>query len=282
MATIKVPPVLRPSVGGEKEVSASGETVGAVLHDLAEQHPATQDAAVRRRRVAQPLRQRVPQRRGRAGARRARHRRRRVRHAGDPAGHGRRVIRPARADEAPALVVGLRVAVRPARARSRRSGTPSAPPRGSRAAIASDDAEVLVADVDGAVVGICTVYLDIESVRFGRRAWVEDLAVRPRPPLGGPRQGAARRRQGLGPRARRDAPGARLRPRRAPTRTASTSASSRAGARSASAGRSRLPPRRVRPRRAWPAAAAAAGTRRRRPPRRRRTPRRSGTPGGSR
>ena len=43
MATIKVPPVLRPSVGGEKEVSASGETVGAVLHDLAEQHPATQE-----------------------------------------------------------------------------------------------------------------------------------------------------------------------------------------------------------------------------------------------
>ncbi len=42
MATIKVPPVLRPSVGGEKEVSASGDTVGAVLHDLAERHPATQ------------------------------------------------------------------------------------------------------------------------------------------------------------------------------------------------------------------------------------------------
>ena len=43
MATIKVPPVLRPSVGGEKEVSASGDTVGAVLHDLASQHPATSE-----------------------------------------------------------------------------------------------------------------------------------------------------------------------------------------------------------------------------------------------
>jgi sulfur-carrier protein len=42
MATIKVPPVLRPSVGGEKEISATGDTVGAVLHDLAEQHPATE------------------------------------------------------------------------------------------------------------------------------------------------------------------------------------------------------------------------------------------------
>jgi len=42
MATIKSPPVLRPSVGGEKEVTAGGDTIGAVLQSLAEQHPATQ------------------------------------------------------------------------------------------------------------------------------------------------------------------------------------------------------------------------------------------------
>ena len=42
MATIKIPPVLRPSVGGEKEVAADGENVGAVLRALADQHPATQ------------------------------------------------------------------------------------------------------------------------------------------------------------------------------------------------------------------------------------------------
>ena len=42
MATIKIPPVLRPSVGGEKEVQASGDDVGALLSRLAEQHPATQ------------------------------------------------------------------------------------------------------------------------------------------------------------------------------------------------------------------------------------------------
>jgi molybdopterin synthase sulfur carrier subunit len=42
MATIKIPPVLRPSVGGDKEVQAGGETIGAVLQSLAEQHPATQ------------------------------------------------------------------------------------------------------------------------------------------------------------------------------------------------------------------------------------------------
>ena len=42
MATIKIPPVLRPSVGGEKEVAAAGDNVGAVLRALAEEHPATQ------------------------------------------------------------------------------------------------------------------------------------------------------------------------------------------------------------------------------------------------
>ncbi|HEX4837660.1 MAG TPA: ubiquitin-like small modifier protein 1 [Solirubrobacteraceae bacterium] len=41
MATIKIPPVLRPSVGGEREVNASGENVGELLHDLADSHPAT-------------------------------------------------------------------------------------------------------------------------------------------------------------------------------------------------------------------------------------------------
>ncbi|HEX3435031.1 MAG TPA: ubiquitin-like small modifier protein 1 [Solirubrobacteraceae bacterium] len=41
MATIKIPPVLRASVGGEKQVSAAGDDVGAVLKDLAANHPAT-------------------------------------------------------------------------------------------------------------------------------------------------------------------------------------------------------------------------------------------------
>jgi sulfur-carrier protein len=42
MAVIRVPPVLRPSVGGEREVSAHGESVGEVLRSLAEAHPATE------------------------------------------------------------------------------------------------------------------------------------------------------------------------------------------------------------------------------------------------
>jgi GNAT superfamily N-acetyltransferase len=31
----------------------------------------------------------------------------------------------------------------------------------------------------GEVIGICTVYIDIQSVRYGLRGWVEDLAVAP-------------------------------------------------------------------------------------------------------
>ena len=81
--------MLRPSVGGEKEVQAGGDDVGAVLRALAEQHPATQqqlfgaDGQLNRYvnvylndedvRVLDGLDTTV-----------------RVRHAGDPAGHGRR------------------------------------------------------------------------------------------------------------------------------------------------------------------------------------------------
>jgi GNAT superfamily N-acetyltransferase len=46
-------------------------------------------------------------------------------------------------------------------------------------ALRSDGAEVIVADVDGRVAGFCTVYDEFDSVRFGHRAWVEDLAVDP-------------------------------------------------------------------------------------------------------
>ena len=43
MSTIKIPPVLRSSTGGEKEVSADGDDVGDVLRALAERHPATRE-----------------------------------------------------------------------------------------------------------------------------------------------------------------------------------------------------------------------------------------------
>lgn len=34
-----------------------------------------------------------------------------------------------------------------------------------------------MAMLDGRLVGLCTAYDDIESVRFRRRVWVEDFAV---------------------------------------------------------------------------------------------------------
>jgi GNAT superfamily N-acetyltransferase len=48
-----------------------------------------------------------------------------------------------------------------------------------RLAIESDGAVVLVATLGDELIGLCTAYDDIESVRFGRRVWVEDLAVHP-------------------------------------------------------------------------------------------------------
>jgi len=45
--------------------------------------------------------------------------------------------------------------------------------------IASAQSELLVAEQAGRLAGLCSVYLDIRSVRFGQRAWVEDLAVDP-------------------------------------------------------------------------------------------------------
>ena len=42
MSTVKIPPVLRASVGGAKELEASGASVGDVLRSLAAQHPATE------------------------------------------------------------------------------------------------------------------------------------------------------------------------------------------------------------------------------------------------
>jgi GNAT superfamily N-acetyltransferase len=56
-------------------------------------------------------------------------------------------------------------------------------PELARAAIADaiedQSAAVLVAEHRGELLGLCTAYLDLNSVRFGPRCWVEDLAVSP-------------------------------------------------------------------------------------------------------
>ncbi|HEX3173278.1 MAG TPA: MoaD/ThiS family protein [Solirubrobacterales bacterium] len=42
MATIRIPPVLRPQTGGEPEVEAEGGSVGEVLRTLTSAHPDTE------------------------------------------------------------------------------------------------------------------------------------------------------------------------------------------------------------------------------------------------
>jgi MoaD family protein len=42
MPTVKIPPVLRSSTGGAKEVLAEGENVREVLRQLSQEHPATE------------------------------------------------------------------------------------------------------------------------------------------------------------------------------------------------------------------------------------------------
>lgn len=43
MSTVKIPPVLRESVGGNRSLSAQGATVNEVLADLFANHPALRD-----------------------------------------------------------------------------------------------------------------------------------------------------------------------------------------------------------------------------------------------
>jgi molybdopterin synthase sulfur carrier subunit len=42
MATVRIPPVLRAAVGGEKELTADGSSVAEILRSVADQHPETQ------------------------------------------------------------------------------------------------------------------------------------------------------------------------------------------------------------------------------------------------
>jgi GNAT superfamily N-acetyltransferase len=87
-------------------------------------------------------------------------------------------VRPARPDEADGVLAGYEWLFAPPGSRP-----PSWNPDWARVAlldaIDSDAANVLVAVTGGRVVGLCTAYLDILSVRFGLRCWVEDLAVDP-------------------------------------------------------------------------------------------------------
>jgi GNAT superfamily N-acetyltransferase len=88
------------------------------------------------------------------------------------------VIRPARDDDIDDLLAAYEWLFAPPGSKPGAWDPPAAAER-LREAIASDGTAVFVADVDGRIAGFITAYWDIHSVRFGRRVWVEDLAVDP-------------------------------------------------------------------------------------------------------
>jgi GNAT superfamily N-acetyltransferase len=86
-------------------------------------------------------------------------------------------IRPAREDEVEAVLPLYEALFEPPGSRPD-SWDDDHAAKALAAAIRSEDSAVLVAERDGSLVGVCTAYLDLDSVRFGLRCWVEDLAVR--------------------------------------------------------------------------------------------------------
>jgi GNAT superfamily N-acetyltransferase len=88
------------------------------------------------------------------------------------------VIRPARPEEAADVAAAIEwLFAAPGRPAPGWDGSAGA--AAIEKAIRDHRSTVLVAHHDGQLAGVCTVYRDIDSVRFGPRAWVEDLAVAP-------------------------------------------------------------------------------------------------------
>jgi GNAT superfamily N-acetyltransferase len=88
------------------------------------------------------------------------------------------MIRNARTSDAPAIAAAYDWLFAPAGIRPADWSLDTAIQR-LEAAMVDDHSAVLVAVDNESLVGFATVYLDIVSVRFGQRAWVEDLAVAP-------------------------------------------------------------------------------------------------------
>jgi GNAT superfamily N-acetyltransferase len=97
-------------------------------------------------------------------------------------------IRPARQDDVAALLAMYEWLFEPPGSRPP-SWDPGRACDALSDAMAAKRSVVLVAEQGDRLVGFCTAYLDLDSVRFGLRCWVEDLAVDP-----------GRRSEGLGAR----------------------------------------------------------------------------------
>jgi GNAT superfamily N-acetyltransferase len=87
-------------------------------------------------------------------------------------------VRPARLEEAAAVVPLYEWLFAPPGSRPP-AWDPALAEERLAEAIAADLSTVLVAAAEGRLLGLCTAYMDLTSVRYGRRCWVEDLAVDP-------------------------------------------------------------------------------------------------------
>lgn len=88
------------------------------------------------------------------------------------------LVRPARVDEAGA-VIGLYEWLFAPPGTTPSGWDAAEAERRLRATIEDDESIALVAELDDRLVGLCTAYIDLLSVRYGLRCWIEDLAVDP-------------------------------------------------------------------------------------------------------
>ena len=87
-------------------------------------------------------------------------------------------VRPARPEDAGVVLAAYEWLFEPPGARPPGWDVARAGARFQRT-VSSDRSTLLLAESDGVVAGFVSIYLDLESIRFGQRAWIEDLAVHP-------------------------------------------------------------------------------------------------------
>jgi GNAT superfamily N-acetyltransferase len=87
-------------------------------------------------------------------------------------------VRPARADEVDLVLPMYEWLFAPPGSHPP-DWDPERAARALAAAITSPESVILVAEDGADLIGLCSAYLELDSVRFGQRCWVEDLAVDP-------------------------------------------------------------------------------------------------------
>ena len=85
-------------------------------------------------------------------------------------------VRPATAADQDATLNLIEELLEPPGVRPR-GYTPERAREGVRYCIESSQADILLAEVDGVIVGLATVYVDFPAIRFGVRCYLQDLVV---------------------------------------------------------------------------------------------------------